>query len=458
MPFDNLSVSKYLRSASSGKAVVVYHSLLGNLRFADDDILEFLRMIERGANLDELNIQFPEVNIEEEILKLEGLFFLVPPGGDEKVLRWTQRLDRPYQRGELVRGLRLNVTTECNLACSYCYGVNGEKEKPQREYMTLETAYRALHLYVDLIKENGIKQLQVRYFGGEPLLNWPTVKANIQELVAITEKDGFQLIIDLNTNAILINQEIANELKKFSQYLHLIVSLDGPAKAHNSARFFKNGKGSFDAVVRGIDILQKANVPVAISTALGSHNLSELPMLVDLLVDKDLKSVGINPIIIVEENVQNPVIEKMLEVIEYGESKGFHVSGLWDRVIERLDHGVTGSFCGAMGSELSILPNGDIYPCQAQPFRLGTLEDLETRSIFATDMYKKIALRVAGNLPECQGCEIEGLCGGGCAADAFTVKCDLYGRTQHCDFMKAMVSQYLRHLLEDKLTLLQSIE
>ena len=105
-----------------------------------------------------------------------------------------------------------------------------------------------------------------------------------------------------------------------------------------------------------------------------------------------------------------------------------------------------GAYCGG-GNELSVMPNGDIYPCHSQPCLLGSLDDLETGKIFKTDAYRLIVHRTAGNIPTCRDCDFEGLCAGGCAADALANNSDLYSRTQHCQFFQTMFRRRLEELM-----------
>lgn len=436
--------STFLHTVSAGDKVMVYHSLLGNLRYAEPDILKFLNLVAPGISMPELTPHFPEIDLQAELDTLLRLRFLVY-GSEDQILRsQIQHSKGAYYRGEQIRTLRLNTATDCNLACTYCHGTNDDG-KVQR--MSLDTATRAIRLYTDLLLEHNQPLMQIRYFGGEPFLNWPVLRDSLSFACEIAQQHKLGLTVIVNTNATLFTPTIINELKLYRSNLNVVVSLDGPVQSHDAARKYHNGKGSFDQVCKGLDLLQTADIPISISTTLGAHNQKHLRELVDLLQARGIHWMGVNPIgILPDESTPASLATDLIDVIDYAGARNFHVSGLWQGVCDRLYGGTTGSYCGGNGGELSILPGGEVFPCQAQPIKLGTLDDVETKELFNSMAYSKVAMRVVGNLPECSGCEIEGMCAGGCAADAHACSGGIYGRTQYCEFLKTIARRYLERL------------
>lgn len=437
--------SRHLRTLNLTGGVALYHSIRGNLRFASHSFLEFLDEARRGTALEEIEARFPHVAVKDEIQEMVRLGFLTLDDHEPQIVISPPGIDL----GSRVRWLRLNTAVDCNLACTYCHGIN-EMKPCAESRMPVETALRAVHLFCNLLLEHDVKFMQIRYFGGEPLLNRRAVLSSMALAQELSVQHGLHLSVLLNTNATLITPRLAQELATHRDHLTAIVSLDGPLTAHNSARIYRNGRGSFDSVLRGLDILQQANIRTNISATFGDHNQDQLRSLVDLLLDRDIHYMGLDPIRMVTKS-DDPMrlAEALLDVVAYGESMGFEIGGMWKGVIDRLEHGSFGAFCGGSGTELSVLPSGEIYPCQSQPVLLGTLNDLESRALFAGDAYRYVSGRVAGNLPDCQGCEIEGLCAGGCAADACAMSGNLYGRTQFCEFNKVLVQHYLTQAASD---------
>ncbi len=442
--------SPYLRIIPSKEkdAVIVYHSLWGNLRYADPEIVEFLTLAKKQIPFKELVVRFGEVDLESEIITLQELGFLVREDEDIQLRQKISQRERSFSHGEIIRFLRLNVASGCNLACTYCHGVN-EIEQGGKKLMPLGTAIKSIQIYTDLLLANRQNSMNIRYFGGEPLLNWTVVRNSLKYATEVADKNQLSLTLLLNTNATMLTQEMTNTLAEYKQRLTAIVSLDGPIVAHDSVRIHSNGHGSFEQTLRGIALLLGANIPLDISVTLGAHNQEHLCELIDLLLERGIHAVGIDPVRIVFDK-SDPLFlaDKLIEAIEYGLERDFQVSGMWEDVCERLKYGVIGSYCGGNGSELSVMPTGDIFPCQSQPIHLGTLEDVKTRELFVSDTYRKVAMRVVGNLPNCKGCEIEGMCAGGCAADAFAAENSLYGRTRYCEFLKKMTHYYFGKLDE----------
>jgi len=448
-PRESIEIGKpsaYLHTVLAGDAVMLYHSLLGNLRYAELDIVHFLELTRQDFSLEDLLPRFPEVDLEEEVKTLHRLGFLVLQDEEQRLKQQIVQREGSYSCGEMVRWLRLNTAAGCNLACTYCHGVS-DMETGGVRLMPLATALRAIRLYTDLLVEHQQRLMQLRYFGGEPLLNWPVVRDSLNEAARLAEQYHLSPSILINTNATLLTAAMVSELSVHRAYIEAIVSLDGVGLANDAARMNSSGRGSFEAIGRGLDLLQEANIPIGISATLGMHNKDHLRAMIDWLLARNIYSMGIDPVRIVSD-ASDPLVlaDALIDALDYARQRHFHISGLWEGIFQRLEHGATGAFCGGSGTELSVLPTGEIYPCQSQPVRLGTLDDVETRALFKTDAYRQVAMRVVGDLPECRGCEIEGMCVGGCAADAYAAGHNLYGRTRLCEFFRKMVRYHLELL------------
>lgn len=445
---EKLRKSRFLRLIHGDHKTIVFHSLLGNLHYAENEINLFFRLLDQGINVNQLQEYFPEIDIGYQIKLLRELKFLVSPEEDEQILNLMKRKEQSYRKGEMIRVLRLNVSTICNLACSYCYR-SCAVAKQDTGIMSEDVAARAIELYKGLLIKHDHKDIQIRYFGGEPLINWKVMIRTMKDIYDWATQNEFDIMFHLNTNATLVSPHIRDILSEFRRNLVVYVSLDGGSDAHNSARHFKNGKGSYDLVCKGLDLLQEKNIPVVISSVVGEHNISNLCELIDIASNRNIRSLGLNPILITKTQNQEQLVEAFIEAIRYGKERNVNVSGLWGKAIHRIKTGSVGAYCGGIGNELSIMPNGNIYPCQSQPYLLGNLDDLESGEIFRTENYKLVSHRCAGNIPECRDCDFEGMCAGGCAGDAIAIHSDLFSKTQHCNFMQGMIRNYLETLLRE---------
>jgi len=113
--------SAYLRNIPTKDAALVYHSLLGNLRYAHPEITDFFGLAKKGISIEELALHFPDINLEAEIRTLRQLGFLVVGDEDIRLREKIVQRERSIENGEMIRCLRLNTASGCNLACTYCH-------------------------------------------------------------------------------------------------------------------------------------------------------------------------------------------------------------------------------------------------------------------------------------------------------------------------------------------------
>ncbi|MEM1627527.1 MAG: radical SAM protein [Sulfolobaceae archaeon] len=166
---------------------------------------------------------------------------------------------------------RLFITTGCNLGCLHCY-VNAKNPLPDE--LTEEEFYKI----IDELIKSGLLYLTIT--GGEPLIK----KHLVLKIIKYASKYG--IIIRLNTNGLLIDEEIAKEFSLIPNF-HVSISLDGPKEIHERIR----GKGTFDKVVNNIKILRKYNVRVAISSVLTKPNIPYMEEMVKLAIKLDTQEI-----------------------------------------------------------------------------------------------------------------------------------------------------------------------
>ncbi len=149
----------------------------------------------------------------------------------------------PAEREPVVKALCLHIAHDCNLACRYCFAGEGEYHG-HRELMSLETGKAALDF---LIANSGRRRnLEVDFFGGEPLMNWEVVKELVRygrEQEKIHDKN---FRFTLTTNGVLLNEEIMEFANR--EMSNVVLSLDGRKEVNDHMRPFRNGKGSYDLI------------------------------------------------------------------------------------------------------------------------------------------------------------------------------------------------------------------
>ena len=164
-------------------------------------------------------------------------------------------IEEVKKRKTVVKALCLHIAHDCNLACKYCFAEEGEYHG-RRALMSYEVGKKALDF---LIANSGNRRnLEVDFFGGEPLMNWQVVK----DLVAYGREQekihNKHFRFTVTTNGVLLNDEIQGFINK--EMDNVVLSLDGRKEINDQMNPFRNGKGSYDLIVRSSRSLQKAEI------------------------------------------------------------------------------------------------------------------------------------------------------------------------------------------------------
>ncbi len=330
--------------------------------------------------------------------------------------------------------LELCVTHACNLACRYCYGRHGNCHDDTPLYgsavahMPVEVAVKAVDLF--WAGSGKLKELNLTFFGGEPFLNLPLMR-KIAEYCRAKEKDtGKRIHFSVVTNGTLLEEEAVSFVREFK--VGVQVSIDGPAALHDRNRPFRDGTGSYDAVMAGVRRLRagrKTRVPARITAA---HGATDNVGVFRHLIDLGFASVHIEPALgggcngaglttgDVDELLRQEegVARHFLELIHSGRYANYHglVRHLRDtRVIhERRRH-----YCGAGRGLICVSNEGEFYPCHrfvgVKQHCLGTVET----GIAHTGRRPFHTLTV-DTRPGCRDCWARYFCGGGCWSHAHT--------------------------------------
>jgi len=142
------------------------------------------------------------------------------------------------------------VTQKCNLRCKYCIygGFYPNQRSHSNKEINFETARNAIDYIFDLVKKNYRQEIIIGFYGGEPLLNFKTVKKIVKYATEIFTNRAVRFT--MTTNGTLLSNEIINYIIRNN--FRILVSLDGPKKIHDSKRIFKNGKGSYEIIINNL--------------------------------------------------------------------------------------------------------------------------------------------------------------------------------------------------------------
>lgn len=344
-------------------------------------------------------------------------------------------IDVVKKQKTVVKALCLHIAHDCNLACKYCFAEEGEYHG-RRALMSYEVGKKALDF---LIANSGNRHnLEVDFFGGEPLMNWQVVK----DLVAYGREQeklhDKHFRFTLTTNGVLLNDEIQEFLNK--EMDNVVISLDGRKEINDQMRPFRNGKGSYDLIVPKFQKLAESRNQEKYYIR-GTFTRNNLDFGQDILHFADLgfKQMSIEPVVgeetdpyaIREEDLPQIMEEydrlAQMMIQRQKEGKGFN---FFHFMID-LDGGPCVykrmSGCGSGTEYLAVTPWGDLYPCHQfvgqEDFLMGNVDEGIVKPEIADDfrncnVYSK---------ESCRNCFAKFYCSGGCMANSYNFNGTIHG-------------------------------
>ncbi len=356
----------------------------------------------------------------------------------------------------VIKALCLHVAHICNLNCSYCFASQG-KYHGERAVMSYEVGKKALDF---LVENSGTRRnLEVDFFGGEPLMNFQVVKDLVAYARSIEQEKSKNFRFTLTTNGVLIDDEVIAWANR--ECSNVVLSLDGRKEIHDKFRVDYAGKGSFEKIVPkfqkfveargGKDYYMRGTFThanpdflndIQAMLDLGFNELSMEPVVCaagdpSALTDEDM--------VVVMEQYEK-LAELMLQKDREGKPFTFYhymidLSGgpcIYKRI----------SGCGSGTEYMAVTPWGDLYPCHQfvgeERFKLGNVWEGVTN----TEIQKEFAACNVYAHPECRDCWARLYCSGGCAANAYHATgsvtgvyeagCKLFRKRMECAIMVAV--------------------
>ena len=353
----------------------------------------------------------------------------------------------------VVKALCLHVAHTCNLNCSYCFASQG-KYHGDRALMSLEVGKRSLDF---LIEHSGTRHnLEVDFFGGEPLMNWDMIK----ELVAYARKreveTGKNFRFTLTTNGVLVDDDVIDFSNR--EMSNVVLSLDGRKEVHDRYRVDYHGNGSWEQIVPKFQKFVEARGGKNYYMR-GTFTHANPDFLKDIqqMLDLGFTELSMEPVVCAPEDpsaltdADLPVVldqyEKlaalMLERRKAGKPFTFYHYMIDLKGGPCIYKRVSG--CGSGTEYMAVTPWGDLYPCHQfvgeEAFKLGDIwngvTNLETQCEFAAcNVYAR---------PDCADCWAKLYCSGGCAANAYHATgsvtgvykygCELFRKRMECAIM-----------------------
>lgn len=398
----------------------------GAVHVADREVYQLLQGMEQATAREAAHhFEAMEGEAAQDIRTLirEGMLFTDDSYVTEEMLR---------NEGAVVKAMCLHVAHDCNMICTYCFGEQGSFAG-SKCLMSVEVGKKAIDY---LLRNSGTRRnLEIDFFGGEPLMNFGVVK----ELVAYgrqeEQKYGKNIRFTITTNGLLLDSEKTQFINQ--EMDNVILSIDGRPEINDKMRKTVNGKPTYDKIisnyleftkqreglyyVRGTFTRNNLDFARDVEhlTSLGFRNVSVEPVVTDLGQDYALQEEDRDRIF--EE--YDRLTELYLEKARKGEDFDFfHFNVDLEQgpcLLKRL------SGCGAGTEYLAVSPEGDLYPCHQfvgnKDFRIGNLSDdllsnNQRETFLKANIYEK---------EECRNCWARFYCSGGCHANAVNMNRDI---------------------------------
>ena len=400
----------------------------GSVHVVDDVTYDVLSLLDQGKQEEEiqeaLKDRYPAQEIHDAAQECQEL--------KEAEMLFTDdvyegAIEMFAERPTVVKALCLHSAHDCNLACRYCFAEEGEYHG-RRALMSLEVGKKALDF---LIANSGSRRnLEVDFFGGEPLMNWQVVK----DLVAYGREQekihNKNFRFTLTTNGVLLDDEVMEFCNK--EMGNVVLSIDGRKEVHDFMRPFRKGAGSYDLIVPKFQkFAESRNQDNYYVRGTFTHYNLDFAADVLHLADLGFKQISVEPVVapptedyaIREEDL--PIIFEQYDILakemikRHKEGRGFNFFHFMidltggPCVYKRL------SGCGSGTEYLAVTPWGDFYPCHQfvgnEEFLLGNVDEGIVRTDLTCD-FKKCNVY---SKKECSSCFARFYCSGGCAANSY---------------------------------------
>ncbi len=324
----------------------------------------------------------------------------------------------------------LFLTQSCNLRCIYCYGNGGEYGTGGS--MEKDTAFQAIDWLIE--KAEKIKKVHLGFFGGEPLLNFPLMKAVVEYAQKRTKEMGKEVAFFLTSNATLLDDEIIAFFKE--NQISVQISFDGPKEIQDAQRPYANGQGTYSATVpkirkllaavprtSGHSVLVGNTDPQLIKDALqeiGFTKVSISPASLSLFSEDSAKETSTRDTQTVLHALEQEA-ETWLHLIQSKDSAGLKnlkassgLYGLYRGMVSLLHNSKRPHFCGAGRGLIGVSVSGDVYLCH----RFVGMEEYKLGSIFEHDLKREEYLKNPITCNQlCANCFAKNYCAGGCKHD-----------------------------------------
>lgn len=359
-----------------------------------------------------------------------------------------------------IKAMCLNMTHDCNLRCEYCFASQGSYNG-QREFLNYETGKKAFDF---LVKNSGTRRnLEVDFFGGEPLMNFETIKMLVDYGRSLEKEYNKNFRFTITTNGVLLDDEKIDYINENMD--NVVLSIDGRKSTNDRMRKTINEKGSYDVIVKNYKkfVSKRMDKDYFARGTFTAHNLDfseDVKHMRELGFDK----ISVEPVVAKPEE-KYALMDEHIEVLknEYEKLAKMYIESQADESKKfqffhfniELDGGPCiykrSIGCGAGTEYIAVTPTGDFYPCHQfvgqEDFIVGNVNEGITNDA-VVDKFRNVSVN---DKPICKNCWAKYYCSGGCHANAYnfnhdfntpySVGCELEKKRIECSiYIKAKLS------------------
>lgn len=438
---------------------IVLDVFSGSVHAVDEVAYDAIQMYEDNDKEYIINTLLEKYSDNQDVTRddLEELFADIEQlKADGKLFAPDVYADKAFDlknRNTVIKALCLHVAHTCNLNCEYCFASQG-KYHGERALMSLEVGKRALDF---LVENSGTRtNLEVDFFGGEPLMNWGVVKDIVRYGRELEKTHNKKFRFTLTTNGVLLDDDVIDFANK--EMHNVVLSLDGRREIHDNLRKTANGKGSYDLIVPKFQhFIERRGDRGYYMRGTFTHNNVDFTNDIFHMADLGFTELSMEPVVckpddpyaLTEEDL--PVLFEQYEILSKEmlkrekEGRGFtfyhymiDLKGgpcIYKRI----------SGCGSGTEYMAVTPWGELFPCHQfvgdEKYSMGNIWDGVTNAA----VQQEFKLCNAYARKECQDCWAKLYCSGGCAANSYHATgsitgvydygCKLFKKRMECAIM-----------------------
>ncbi|WMJ75813.1 MULTISPECIES: thioether cross-link-forming SCIFF peptide maturase [unclassified Sedimentibacter] len=406
-----------------------------------------------GHKVEEIEKKYGKEATDEAILEINYLIV--------NNMLYTEESNPVNKIKPAVKAMCLNMTHDCNLRCEYCFASQGSYNG-ERSYMSFETGKKAFDY---LVKNSGTRRnLEVDFFGGEPLMNFETIKKLVSYGRSLEDKYNKHFRFTVTTNGVLLDDEKIDYINENMD--NVVLSIDGRKSTNDRMRKTVNKMGSYDVIVNNFKKFVAKRMDKDYF-ARGTFTANNLDFSEDVRHMRDLgfDKISVEPVVASPEE-KYALLEEHLEILknEYEKLARLYLESQKDDSKKfqffhfniELDGGPCiykrSIGCGAGTEYVAVTPAGEFYPCHQfvgqEEFIIGNVDE----GIVNEPVVSKFKNVSVNDKPVCKDCWAKYYCSGGCHANAYNfnhnfdvpynVGCELEKKRIECSiYIKAKLSE-----------------